>query len=180
MSQAGIINASGMPAVSTSFVTDSGVATPALNVLNVVTPGSGTNGITTTGAGNNLTISLANRFSGTVTTADGAAHAAATLSLGAVPGTYTFDLRISGYDAINALSVGYTLVTSVRTTGAAAVLVVPFAPVNLQTLDEFEEAAMVAADCRMNVSGNDAIVEVIGLAGSTINWKVEGVYTFVS
>lgn len=180
MSQAGVINVSSVPGVPTSFVTDSGIAVPVLNVINVVTPGGGTSGITTSGAGNTITVSLNGGFSGTVTTNDGLAHTAATIALGAVPGTYTFDVRIAGYDAINSLSVGYTLVTAVRTTGAAAVLVVPFAPINEQTIDEFEEAAMIDADCHMNVSGNNAIIEVIGIAGSTINWKVEGTYTFVS
>lgn len=177
MSQAGIISVASMPAVPTTFVTDSGNAVPALNILNVVTPGSGTNGITTTGAGSTLTISLTNRISGTVTTNDAVPTTAFTLALGATPGTYTFDLRAAGFDAANNLSVGYTLVTAVRTTGAASVLVVP---IGSQMLDEFEEAALNSADFYVDVAGNNALLQVVGVAAHTINWKVEGTYTFVS
>jgi hypothetical protein len=52
---AGTINLEAGAAVPTSFVTDSGTATPAANVLNVL---GGTN-ISTSGASNNLTIDLA-------------------------------------------------------------------------------------------------------------------------
>lgn len=56
MSQSGVIDiVQNTPSIPTSFVTDSGTATPALNTLNVL----GGPGITTSGSGDTVTISLA-------------------------------------------------------------------------------------------------------------------------
>jgi hypothetical protein len=56
MSQAGVLNVAGSsPAIPTSFVTDSGIAIPVLNILNVL----GTAPISTTGSGNTVGIELA-------------------------------------------------------------------------------------------------------------------------
>jgi len=173
MSQAGIINASGMPAVPTTFVTDAGNVTPALNVINVVTPGGGTTGISTSGAGNTITITLNDTsISGTGQTIGAVTADIITFPLGAVAGTYTFNVDVASFEPTTPAGAGYGIVASVRTTGAAAVLVPN------QAVDEMEELALVLADAVVTVAGNNMIVRATGVAALTLDWKATARYTF--
>lgn len=185
MSQAGIVNVTGTPAVPTSFVTDvNSPAIPAGNILNV--PGgqvivNNANGIRTDGSsgGNTLTIQLTNRLSGTATTVGAVTSDVITFTLnntnlGTTPGTLTLDIEIAAFEAGTPSGAGYSIFGSVRTTGAAAVLIgTPDKIVN-------EEAALVTADANLIVSGNNAVIRVTGVAGLTIDWRVLAIYTYVS
>lgn len=165
------------PSVPTSFVTDSGTAIPAGNILNVFGVDSSVNnanGIETTGSGNTVDVVLTNRVQGTATTTGAVTADVITFPLGATPGTFTFDCRIAGFDAVTPSGAGYTIVGSVRTTGAAAVLL------GGQAVDAFEEAATAACSGVLTVSGNNAIFRVTGAAGLTIDWNGVMTYTMVS
>jgi len=120
------------------------------------------------------TFTLTNRISGSGTTANATPLNIATFSLGATPGVYNFDIQIVGYDLTDLAGCGYFISGSVRTTGAAAILV--------GTPDKItnEEAATVACDANLVVSGNNAIIQVTGIAAKNINWVSLSQYIFIS
>lgn len=163
------------PSVATSYVTDNGTAIPALNILNV----NGANGITVSanpnGSNNILITAGENTIVGTVTTVGAVTGDVITVALGSVPGVYTFDCKIAGFTTAGGpLGAGYTIVGSVRTTGAAATLIAG------QAVDHFEEGALVAGSAALTTSANNAIFRVTGTAGTTIDWKATAEYIFVS
>ena len=184
MSQAGIINTSSgpvPPAVPTSFVTD--VNSPSIPIANLENIKGGTstannaNGLQTDGSSgsNTLTIQLTNRVTGSITTVDASSSAIITLALGGTPGTYTFDISVAGFATAGLsapLGAGYTIVGSVRTNGTTAFLI------PTQTVDHFEEGALSASSSLLAVSGNNALVNVTGVLGYTIDWQATLAYTF--
>ena len=181
MSQAGIISTSSgpvPPTVATSFVTDSGVAVPAANILNVLgadTTANDVDGIITTGAGNTVSVTLTNRIPGAATTTDAVTpQTLYTFPMGATPGTYTFFVRIAAYNTTDALGAGYTSFAIVRTTGAAGTLL----GATVAIADE--EGAMSGVLVTNNVSGNNYVLEATGLAGKTINYVALTEYVFAS
>jgi len=159
-------------------------AIPLLGILNVIggtTEINNNNGLRTDGSTNNniLTVQITNRLSGSVITSDATPTALITFAmsptnLGSAIGVATFDIQITGYNTTDNAGVGYAIFGSVRTTGAATILIdTPDKIVN-------EEASQVTADANLIVSGNNVIVQVTGIALKTINWKAVGVYVFTN
>ncbi len=183
MSQAGIINIAGGGGggapVETLTGNDAIAVPPTGNTIFLVggtLSSNNTNGITTTGnaGASTETINLTNRIQGSVSTANATPTTLTTFALGAVPGVYNFDIQISGYDLTDTAGVGYFISGSVRTTGAAAVLVgTPDKIVN-------EEASTIACDANLVISGNNAVVQVTGILAKSINWRSLSQYIFVS
>lgn len=124
-------------------------------------------------ATNTLTISDDDLVQGSVTTNDAAVTPCITFALGAAPGTYVVEGRITGYNISDIAGGSYFFSAGARTTGAAAILL------GLSVGSSYEEAAMAASNFSVTVSGNNLIVNAIGIAGKTINWSAEFEYQFV-
>lgn len=165
------------PSVADQYVTDSGTAVPVANILNVVgneTTANNNNGIETTGAGNTVTVLLTNRLQGSTTTVGAVNGDIITFPLGVVAGTYTFEFKISSFEATNPASGGYAVAFVASTTGAAATVLG-----NLYS-DALEDAPIMASSIDLDASVNSVILRVTGVVGLTINWSAVGSYTFVS
>jgi hypothetical protein len=177
MSQAGLIKIPTSvlpPSVPTSFVTNLGTAVPAANVLIVHGVQSNENndngiiakgGVVGTGTSNEVDIVLTNRQTGTATTTDATPTTILTFILGAAPGVYSVDGSLVAFDVTDAAGASYSFTSGVRTTGAAAI------EIGTEFKDLFEEVAMATADFTVSASGNTLIIQVIGIAGKTIDWN---------
>lgn len=168
MSQIFIPAASSSPKIPTSFVTDSGTAVAAANILNVpgaTSTNNNLNGITTRGSGNTLDVVLTNRITGTATTTDGTTVTNLySFDMGATPATYLFYVRVVAFDTTDSLSAAYASYRCVRTDGANGTLI------GADTNFEIEEGAMSGVTISNTISGNNSIVTVQGLAGKTIHY----------
>ncbi len=177
MSQAGRLNFTGdTPTVPTQFTTDNGIAVPVANNINIFTSQTNTdnnNGIESTGSGDTVTILLTNRITATITTTDATPTTLTSLSLGATPGVYIVEGDLTAYDVTDLAGGSYTFVAAAITTGLAGT------EIGVENKNVFEQAAMATADFNVGVSGNDAFIQVIGIAGKTIHWNCLFTYRFV-
>ena len=183
MSQAGQINsASGPvpPAVPTSFVTDvNSPSVPVASIENVIggqTSVDTVAGIRTDGSSgsNTLTVQLTNRLQGTVTTAGAVTSTVITFSLGATPAAYKFHFEMTAFNSATPAGLGYSIEASARTTGLAATII------SIPDADEDEDVAFATADWAVIASGNNILLQAVGVAALTINWSAVGYYVKVT
>jgi len=146
-----------------------GVITPVAGNINIL----GSGDLTVAGTAGTLTISNPQQFEATVTTTDATPTTIATVALGAVAGTVSIDVDVFCFNASGPKGASLNLFGAVRTTGAAGTLI----GVN-NSLNVIDGAFAISAT--IVASGNNALVQVTGLGGTTINWKTNGFFRKVT
>ncbi len=152
------------------------VAPDGVGNINVVGDNENTQTVDIPGT-NTVLIILPNTSTGTVTTVDAAPAFIDTIQLGAVPGVYEIEVRVAAYDLTTPSGAGWKIFATVRTTGAAGVLI------GVNDDAHVAEATLVAADAIVTVNGGGANtfdIVAFGIAGETIHWKSTSTWTFVS
>lgn len=138
--------------------------TGGIPVLNNITSLNGT--VTITNGPGTIDLSVTNENVGTVTTVGATTQNIITIPLGAVAGTYQFEARVKAFDASTPSGAGYNIYATLRTDGATATLI--------GNQDVFnEDPALATADAYFIASGNNAVLQVLGVTGLTINWSAE-------
>lgn len=173
----------GGPTVPTQFTTDfqanqtapNGTAIPAANNLNVL-GGSGISTYVDPNNGDNLFIKVQNSTTDTGTTVNLQTITLSTIDC-STEGTYFFTTQLAAYSSAGAGdSLGGVLYTTVMSKGGV-----------LTVIDDTDSIAHrsanfsgpgVTIDYEIVASGTDAVLNVTGEAGFTINWGAFTVYVF--
>lgn len=167
------------PSVPIEFTTDANSpAIPAANIL--VVSGSSTSvdtddGIRTYGSagGDTLEIQLTNTLFGTGSTSGAVTDIPVTFALSATPAAYALEFKVVAFEGTTPAGASFSLFIGARTDGAAATLI--------GSTDKIKnnDGALAACDADVIVSGNSVQVEVTGVAGLDLYWKVDGEYISV-
>jgi hypothetical protein len=89
-----------------------------------------------------------------------------TIPLGSVVGTYQFEARVKAFEATTPAGAGYNVYATFTTDGITATLV--------GNQDVFNENDVLEpADAYFIASGNNAVLQVLGVTALTINWMGE-------
>lgn len=123
---------------------------------------------------NTLFVQLTNRIQGFVTTADDTPTTLINYHLGNLPGVYSFEGNIEAFDKTNTEGAVYHISASVRTTGAAAMMIGP------AFQNVFEEATIADSLISVSVAANALILDVTGIAATNIDWRGLINYRFIS
>lgn len=105
--------------------------------------------------------------SAVITTNDATPTTIYSQAMGPTPGTSSFDILISAYNITDGTGAGYGMIGAVRTNGITATAL------SVDDIIYSYDPSMSATNVNITASANNAIVQVIGLAGKTIDWRAQ-------
>ncbi len=116
-------------------------------------------------------VSLRNTYVDQTQTVGAVTNTITTIPL-TLPGTYTFEVRVSAWETGGTAGKGFSVNGVARSNGVAATLI--------SDADGFNhsDTALDAADVNLDDSGINILVTVTGVPGLTINWGAVTVYIF--
>lgn len=170
------------PQIPTSFVTEDGTAVPLANTLivnGIDSTENNNDGITTkggvvgTGVSNEVDVVLTNRATGQVTTVDATVTTIVTFPLG-TPAAFSIFGYVTLFVPATNEGATYDYVGSFKTNGVVAT------EIGSEFAITFEDTSLENADIFLNISGNNVLVQVQGVAATTINWDTKFEYRTVS
>jgi hypothetical protein len=181
VSQAGDLSAIAGPVppqVATSYVTDDGTAIPALNVLNVL-GGSGIETSANPNLSNNLFVSIQNSQTSTVTTTNATPTTLMTIDCSAV-GSYTFEARVAVFNVTSPDSSGFSLYSVFNSDGVTVTAIGDTDKIDHKGASfDGPTLGVDGIDVNFVASGTNVILQVTGLAATTINWGGFSVYVYI-
>ncbi len=128
-------------------------------------------GIRTDGGINTLTIEVTNRVSGQVTTTNATPTTIITFPLGAVAAVYAFEGFTTAKAVVSGDGASYFFYSCFKTDGVTAT------EVGTESPTYFEDASFIATgNTTVSASGGNVIINVVGVAGTSIHW--DGIITF--
>jgi hypothetical protein len=179
MSQAGGNNSGGGgPTVPTQFTTDfqadqttpNGKAIPSGNNLNVL-GGSGISTYVDPNNGDNLFIKVKNSTTNIGQTIDNQTITLSTIDC-STAGTYFFTTQVAAYDVAGVEAAGGSLYTTVRSTGGVVTVIDDTDAIAHRTSN------LTAIDYQIIASGTNAIFQVTGQTGYTLDWGAITIYVY--
>lgn len=136
--------------------------TGGIPVLANITSSDGS--VTITNGPGSIDLSVTAQFSGTATTMTNVTADLVTIPLGAIDGTFQFEARVKAFNASGPAGAGYNIYATFTTDGVAATLVGNQSIFN-------EDTSLADADAYFIASGNNAILQVLGVTALTIDWS---------
>jgi hypothetical protein len=169
MSQAGSSGGGGPlpPTVPLQFTTDSGIAIPAANNLNVLGEIAGynvNNGIQTTGSSDNLRVVLTNRSQGTTLVVNAASDNIASFTMPSTVGAAMLQGWVVAFDTSTGDAFTALMRGGAKTNGTTASIV------GVDVVDIVSDASLATATVAFSVTGNNVRITVTGVAATTTQW----------